>query len=864
MAGIKTPTPLQLAALKAQKRFNIVAGARESGKTTLADRLVVRNAEIPGCSVVYGLPDAAELVLTRRRLFSVFGSRATFTQGKIFVAGGGWIRLMALDAERLELLEQVQYVIVDNATAVDQIYAVWEEVLLPALAEKRGHAWIFAKPRSARDGFGRLFREAEEQPAVWNVQQLPTEAQLHDPLPGDPPHIIAKLKERAAEVFDGIAKARESMDLDAFSQEYEAAVLDEPLELSVAQTIIGRDETFLDWCERLAADGLKVDEHPFKLDDRPTMRWVYSRIPSSIEEAFGKKLVLMKCAQVGFTVMEMLATIYLALKFMPCKVGMYLPDQRLAAIKSSDRFLPIVRTIPEVHKLLTDDHTGQKKAGEGNVMIRKMGPSRFYFMWTSGKATTESVPLDVLTFDEVQEMSISQMEKTSERVSASRVKYTLMGSTAKWPDKDIHFFYKKGTQHQFWTQCTACDEYQVLDEHFPACIKLRDGEYSYVCHSCGAVIEDSQHGEWRAQFPDAKVESIHYPQFLSPTVTPREMIEAYYNADDMMNYYNRKLGKPYLDPSQVPVSLEMLNDCARIGMEMGVKWKQRANGTFMGIDQMGAFNVVLIAERLPSGHMALIHAEEIYNEDPFARCDELMFQFGVSVCCVETLPNYNDAKRFASRHKGKVFLAGYGNMADEMLSWGDSVPNSAERKTSEEDRDRYTVRLDQYKCMQVAMKRIQTKVCVFPDPQGLVQEIKEKGLQHMVPVLKDRVFLHLTRTALIAEQDDEERKFKRKVVKVGLDPHFSYAFMLLNVAWARSHGTTMFITPFGDSGRAPEVQAIADQMPGLPESVLQMLEAPAGACGRCSAFDNGTCNERGFLVGAKDPGCQLFMGIDHN
>jgi hypothetical protein len=40
----------------------------------------------------------------------------------------------------------------------------------------------------------------------------------------------------------------------------------------------------------------------------------------------------MKCAQVGFTVMEILATIYLGLRFAPSTVIMFLPDMNLAGL----------------------------------------------------------------------------------------------------------------------------------------------------------------------------------------------------------------------------------------------------------------------------------------------------------------------------------------------------------------------------------------------------------------------------------------------------------------------------------------------------------------------------------------------------
>ena len=42
----------------------------------------------------------------------------------------------------------------------------------------------------------------------------------------------------------------------------------------------------------------------------------------------------MKCAQVGFSIFEMLWAIYIALKFEPLTVGFYLPDMSLALAKS--------------------------------------------------------------------------------------------------------------------------------------------------------------------------------------------------------------------------------------------------------------------------------------------------------------------------------------------------------------------------------------------------------------------------------------------------------------------------------------------------------------------------------------------------
>ena len=648
--------------------------------------------------------------------------------------------------------------------------------------------------------------------------------------------------------------------------------------------VIEDGQTFREWCEKLGRDGLKVDGKPFTLDDRPAMAWIYDQIPSTREEAYRYVLVLMKCAQVGFTVMEMLATIYMGIKFGPCIVGMFLPDMNLAGLKSSERFMPIVRSVPDVHNLMTQDAAdgSGRKQGEGNVNRRRIDQALFIFTWTSGRATTESIPMDMLSYDEVQEMTLEQIEKTQERVSASTLRFSLMGSTANWPDSDIDFWYKKGTRHRFHTLCPTCGTSKPLDDYFPECIRYdKDRDiYRYAC-PVGHWIDDTQRGEWIAEFPERdrgveigvpmkerrqRIKSIHFPQFLSPTISADEILTAFNTASDMKNFYNRKLGKPYLDPSQVPVTLEHLARCVEAGKAAGIVWKTRARGAFMGIDQMGNFNVHVIKERLPDGRMAVIHVEETYSADPFGRSSELMEQYGIAVCVVEINPNYNDAKKFAARHPGRVFICdSFGALKEDMIIWGDGPKlNATDRRTDEDARDRYTLRMDQYKCMQVSMARFTAKdpVCLFPDPQGLIQEVKEKGKTETKAVLP-RAFHHFTKTALIAEKDEETNQYRRRVVKVGIDPHFSYANMLCDVAWARSHGTATFIIPDGGNV-TQEMRSKAENMNmhGLPTAVAGMMEGlPEGVCGRCTAFDpeSGMCGDRQLVVQARDVSCVLFV-----
>lgn len=632
--------------------------------------------------------------------------------------------------------------------------------------------------------------------------------------------------------------------------------------------------SFRQWCTDLAAKGLKVDGHPFTLDDRPTLIPIYDAIPATVEDARRRTLVVMKGAQMGLTIWEMLADLYMALKFEPLVIGMFVPDQALAADKSDRRFLRLVRTMPEVHQKLIHRKEGDRllRIGEGNVLTRIMGESAFLFLWTSGKVTTESRPMDVISYDEMQEMTLDQIDKTAERMSASRFRFRLMLSTANFPESDIHFWFKQGTQHTWHTECPHCQVEADLSEHFPGCIDYNNGqhqgaplnEYVYVCPGCRGRIEDTQRGRFIAANPDASIESYHISQIISPTITPRDLIEQWNRSvtgDQKKTFYNRKLGKPFIDANQLPVSMTDCLACVEDGARAGVVWERSGRDCFMGIDQMGGYNAVIIKKRLPDGRQAVVHVEAVFDLDPFARCAELMGQFGVAICVCEQLPNVNDARRFANNFPGRVFLAGYADLRDDMLVWGDELTRS-DRRTATEDRSRYAVTLHQYKMMQTALFRVRNRHCLFPDPSLLEQDVIDRGQTKRIAILRDWVFLHLTKTALVVEEDEATRKMRPKVMKVGLDPHFSFANMLCDVAWARSHGTSSFILPGAGpmaDAKVAQAEAAAKAMPGLPRHVVAMMtDTPAGTCGRCSAFKDGLCEMRSLMVGAADPGCVLF------
>lgn len=648
-----------------------------------------------------------------------------------------------------------------------------------------------------------------------------------------------------------------------------------------AAPLIPESMGFRAWCQSLGDAGLKVDQHPFTLANRQSMWEIFDQIPTTMQEAYGRTLVIQKAAQMGATIFEQLAALYFALKFPPCQCLMYLPDRSMAGYKSTNRFMPIVRSVPSIHSLIMAG-----KANEGNVLTRIMPSigSGFLFLWTHGKegGVTESFPGDFMSLDEVQGVTLEQVDRVTERLSASRIRYRLMLSTPLWPELDINAFYLLGDQRKFHSRC-GCESGVVLTDlflqsalrgqtEFP--VGWRDGELAYRCPTCGQWIDDAQVGEWRPHNPVGRWPSFHLSQVLSPTITPHEILSAWHAADTVarrQNVFCRKFGSPLADDSQILATAEILRECARVGVMLGLTWESSGDGCIMGVDQMGSFCVVTIGRVHATGRLAVIHVELVYALDPWSRLDELMALYRIPVCVIEQLPNIDSARQFAHRHQGRVWLiTSYGDLED-FVSWGDVIVSKSDRKTQEDYRDRYTLRADQYRVLDWVAARFREQFIIFPDPALLAAEVKQDGVSVIGRPLSDVFWVHYQKTGLVLEEPDQDPKDKsvkqprRRVLKLGLDPHASFSLMCLALAWFRSHGTSHFILPGVDSMRDKDqslAETVEKKMPGLPVHVLGMLERETETCGRCDAYRAGLCQERGAQVRETDPACDLFVALE--
>ena len=541
------------------------------------------------------------------------------------------------------------------------------------------------------------------------------------------------------------------------------------------------------WC---ALNNFKVDHKPFTFHRRKYLKEIYL-----CEKPY---ITVRKCTQVGLTIWMILKVLH-KLRYaeflgngIPKKAGFYFPVHDSVAKFSKDRLQPLLETIPEFSDVMR---------GTGSIELKQIGNSSLYMSYMGGTATKDSTPMDIICLDETRLMDLSEINQVEERLSGCAEPEMYRISTAGFPNDAIDKSFLQGTQKHWHTKCN-CSDGIVLSDVFPECIgnrRVKGGgiEYFYRCPVCDVEIDDPQDGQYLAHNPSAEIESFHIHQMLSPTVSAKRLWNAYITTDNPKEFYNAKLGKPFVDEDNVGLTEDELQSCVNTDLP----WKSDERNTCMGVDQRSGDLHVVIAKVIDNKRK-LIHLEVIDNHakryrengkivSPFKRLYTIMNEFDVDMCVLDALPNANEAKEFASTFPGRVFLSYYKGSQD-MARWSDKGGKAKEvpslRKSSSELKFKWVVLLDRYKAIEYALRQWRQRRVECPNPKGLIQEVRDDKTGTYSPefVCQSVFFKHLTSIVReLVQSRADSGKISYRWSNLGLDPHFLHSWTYCCIAMER-------------------------------------------------------------------------------
>lgn len=546
--------------------------------------------------------------------------------------------------------------------------------------------------------------------------------------------------------------------------------------------------------------GLEVDGRPFDFDSR---RWL---LPIYLDQ--NDEMVWIKAAQMGATIYMLLRLLWYAMHNQ-VKCGLFFPTADGVNKLSKDRLQPLIDSNAEMKAAMNSatDSLGVKQIQNLQGRI-----SSLYMLYLGGQASKDSVPLDVVGFDEVRLVNSADIDQALERISASQLGVQMYVSTAGYPNMDIHKRFLRGSQLVWHIKCNCLDGF-VPSDCFPDCICDTGKEVYIRCPKCKMRINDTQNGNYVALNPGAKFNSYHVSQFMSKSkrTTPAKIWEAYQTTTNMKEFWNAKLGKPYVDEENVPINDAVLENC--INTEL--RWannqgahKDLKKNCAMGVDQHSGNVFVVISKPGPDGKKQIVHLEYVETANPnywengkpvtpFKRVHQLMKEFDIGMCLIDAMPNANEAADLARDFPGRVFLVWYGDGGQDMVNWHDRVKHKeAVKKGSTSIKVKWQVTLNRYLSIEFALKQFTDRSVEFAHPDALLQVAKNKvtGRFETEAICRARFWPHLR--GIIRQKtitDELTGKFKMEWVYLGFDPHFVHAWNYCNVAMERLRRRAIFV-----------------------------------------------------------------------
>lgn len=565
------------------------------------------------------------------------------------------------------------------------------------------------------------------------------------------------------------------------------AVLADPDTLGSIFSLVG-EESLPVWIGR---HDIEVDHRPFNFDKHRYLIDIYS--------CDAQEMAVMKAAQMGLTIYLLLYALHKIDTEGPIKLGFYFPTSDAIRALSKDRLSPLMLKNSQLSRLI-DPTTFNDTIG-----LKQIGDSSLYLLHIGGLASKDSVPLDGVLFDEVRLMDPSDIDQTLERVSHSEKKYRRFVSTAGIPGQDIHARFMDGDQRYWHSKCLCGpnpEDWVCLPLHWPECVVDTGEEVFYVCPKCNARINNPQNGQFVAHNPGGKYPSFHISQLISDYITPQEVWDFYNRTTNIPEFWNAKLGLPYVDEENRPITDEIFNSC--INTAIPWSWTVKELGPIgMGVDQRSGQNHVVIGQWI-DGKKRIIHVELVdtdcddylrANEDgelirvsPFVRLYELMEEFAVDCCVCDGLPNANEAQEFGRSFPRRVFLAYYQNQRDQ-VRWSDKAQGDKPglKRVREDAKFEWHVLLDRYMSIEAALRAFTKRQVEFGDPRGLIQKIRNKeGRFVPTQLVVDRFKLHLKSVLRTRYNVREDGTYMMKWVNLGVDPHYTHAWNYCNAALDRT------------------------------------------------------------------------------
>jgi len=446
--------------------------------------------------------------------------------------------------------------------------------------------------------------------------------------------------------------------------------------------------------------------------------------------------VEMKAAQMGLTSKAMLKVAYGA-RYGGYRGILYLfPSKSDVTDFSKGRIDPLIDDNP--------DTIGKWIKDTDSANIKRIWNAFLYLRGMKSRVGLKSIPVDLTVFDELDEAPQFAVDMALERMAHSEFKEVLKLSNPTLPDYGIDAAFQETDQRYWLLKCEKCGEHTCLEDTFPDCLKTVKGGVIRACQKCHGALNSSI-GQWVAKRPAVTDKrGYHYSQLFSHYVDPADILHQFRTTNNLTDFYNLKIGNSYILAVNRLSIQEVLSLCGSDGI-----LSQARGPCFMGVDQGKDLHVVIGRKHIQkTGQIVHIGVYKDWEE-----LDRLMRNFHVSRCVVDALPETRNARAFAERFRGKIYLNYYNQHQKGSYAWNEKE---------------FIVSCNRTESLDASHREIMDQEILLPRECEITREFAT----------------HMHNVAKRLEEDEETGSKRYVYVKLGPD-HFRHSFNYECMAFSR-------------------------------------------------------------------------------
>lgn len=354
------------------------------------------------------------------------------------------------------------------------------------------------------------------------------------------------------------------------------------------------------------------------------------------------KLVCYKAAQIGFTTMALLKSMWLAKK------------KRMDLIytmPTSDDVKNLVGG--KVNRLITQNPILQTYVKDKDSIEQKaVGDSLIHYRGTWTDRAALSVSADLVINDEEDRSKQEVVQQYSSRLQHSQYKWEWHFSNPSVEGNGVSRYWAKSDQKHWFIRCPDCTKEQYL--RWPESIDPIKREF--VCVHCNATLsrEDRRVGRWVRRYKDKEFSGYWISLLMAPWISAEEILN-YHETKSAEYFANFVLGLPYVgEGNQVTPDIIYRNCTSEINSQD---------------------RVVIGCDSGLKKHYVLGNKEGLFYHGvthDWKTIEDLLSKYERSIAVIDALPDLTEPRRLREKYPGRVFLCHYARdrKTYQVVRWG--------------------------------------------------------------------------------------------------------------------------------------------------------------------------------------------------